>query len=65
MNDNELPLELQQQPNSTDKMNNDGYTVVNEQLSPAADYDIPNDYMATSCQDCTYMYTSLRNPELS
>ena len=62
MNDNELPLELQQQPNSTDKIINDGYSVINEQLSPAADYDIPSDYMATSCQDHTY--TSLRNPEV-
>ena len=58
MNDNELPLELQQQPNSKDKMNNDGYSMVNEQLSPAADYDMPSDCMATSCQDHTY--TSLR-----
>ena len=62
MNDNELPLELQQQPNSTYKTINDGYSMINEQLSPAADYDIPDNYMPTSCQDHTY--TSLRNPEV-
>ena len=60
MNDNEPPLELQQQPNSTDKMTNDGYSAISEQLSH--DYDIPSDYMTTSCQDHTY--TSLRNPEV-
>ena len=65
LNDNNKELELQQQqqqPNSTDNMNNDRYTCSthDEQLFP--DYDIPNDYMAPSCQDHTY--TSLRNPEV-
>ena len=64
-NNNELELQLhvqQQRPNSTDNMNNDRYacSTLDEQLFP--DYDMPNDYMATSCQDHTY--TSLGNPEV-
>ena len=55
----ELPTQLQQQQTSTDQINNDGYSTVNEWLP--SDYVMPTDNIATSPQ--AHTYTSLMNPE--
>ena len=57
----EPPVQLQQQPNSTDQINNDDYSVVKEWLSP--DYDMPTNNKATSGQ--AHAYASLMNPDTS